>query len=233
MKAVEKGTSAKAYSHYTQAKPDLLARLGEHCSYCERSAKPQDLHVEHIYPKHPHPELERDWNNFLVACNTCNSYKNLYLGNGRQVNLENRFLWPHRENTCRAYTYKASGDVEIAATVPAALVPAAESTREMVGLLLSPAAAEGFQKLGIAYDGANMRSQMWSMAESFRTTYLGNPTPFNATTIARGAAVMGYFSVWMEVFSGIQEVRRELIIAFKADPSCFDAETQPVPKGRL
>lgn len=113
------------------------------------------------------------------------------------------------------------------------LVPVVETTRDMVGLLLSPAVADNYQKLGIAYDGATKRSQMWGMAQGFRAMFMNNPTQAHAATIANGAAIMGYFSVWMEVFTGIITVRRELIRAFKADPSCFDASTQPIPKGRL
>lgn len=233
MKPVKKGASSTQYSEYKKAKPLLLARLGEQCSYCERSGDPQDLHVEHIYPKDPHPELELEWTNFLLACNTCNSYKNLFLGNGRQVNLEARFAWPHLDNTFEAYLYKSTGEVLIAPTVPQAMVPTLEATRDMVGLLLSPAVADNYQKLGVAYDGATKRSQMWGIALGFRLMFIMNPSQSNAEAIARGASVMGYFSVWMEVFSGIQQVRLHLINAFKADSDCFDNNSNPVPKGRL
>jgi len=58
MKPVEKGVAPKPYTAYDQAKPDLLTVLGQQCSYCEAGKDPQDLHVEHIYPKDPHPERE-------------------------------------------------------------------------------------------------------------------------------------------------------------------------------
>ena len=38
----------KRFQPYNKAKADLLDRLGEYCSYCER---PGDLHVEHVVPK--------------------------------------------------------------------------------------------------------------------------------------------------------------------------------------
>jgi uncharacterized protein (TIGR02646 family) len=233
MKPVKKDPDFRRYSPYDKAKPELLKALGEHCSYCERPGAPQDLHVEHIYPKDPHPAHEELWDNFLLACNTCNSCKHAYQGSGRQRNLYGRFVWPHRENTYRAFSYKASGAVEIAAAVPVGLVSVVERTREMVGLLVSPAKAATYQKLGIAYDGAKRRSQMWNMAEGFRTMYLTKPIPADAAVIANGAARLGYFSVWMEVFHDRREMRRELIRAFNADPACFNAATQPIPKGRL
>jgi len=103
----------------------------------------------------------------------------------------------------------------------------------MVGLMLSPAKARAYKKRGVAYDGVDKRSQQWSQAAGFRNMYLPNPTPHGARTIADNAAGMGYFSIWMEVFNDRPEVRRELIRAFRADPACFDANTNPLRKGRI
>jgi uncharacterized protein (TIGR02646 family) len=234
MKPVKKPPEWRKYSPYDKAKPDLLSTLGEQCSYCERAAAPQDLHVEHIYPKKAHPSRETLWDNFLVACNTCNTYKKDHLGNGRQRGLLTRYLWPHLDNTANAFKYKATGKVDIVGTIPAPLKRAAEMTREMSGLLLSPAKAANYQKLGVAYDGATRRSQTWSMASDFRSQYLATPSAANAATIANGASRIGYFSIWMEVFHDQPPMRRELIRAFKADEDCFDrTNTAPVKKGRL
>jgi hypothetical protein len=103
----------------------------------------------------------------------------------------------------------------------------------MVGLMLSPAKAAAFKKRGIAYDGVEKRKQQWDQAQGFRQMYIANPSPQSAIAIANCAAKMGYFSIWMEVFSDRPEVRVELIRTFKADPSCFAATTQPVKKGRI
>jgi uncharacterized protein (TIGR02646 family) len=234
MKPVNKPPNRRTYSPYDTAKPALLHALGGHCSYCERAGAPQDLHVEHIYPAKAHPAQATKWNNFLVACNTCNTYKRLHLGDGRQRSLLKRYLWPHTDNTASAFHYKSTGNVEIAATVPAHLVRAAELTRDMAGLLLSPAKASGYAKLGVAYDGTSRRSQVWRQASGFRQQFLQNPTAANAVVIANGAASIGYFSIWMEVFTDQPVMRRELIRAFQADQNCFDpATTAPVQKGRL
>jgi len=194
---------------------------------------PQDLHVEHMYPKKPHPEFELSWDNFLIACNTCNSYKNIHLGNTRRRRLELRYLWPHRENTYRAFRYYADGRVELRPGLRKPIRKAAEATREMVGLLLSPTKAVAYKMQGIAYDGLDKRAQAWRQAAGFRRIYLNRPSLGSAIAIAEGAMSMGYFSIWMEVFNDRLEVRRELIRVFKADPRCFDAHTQPVKKGRL
>lgn len=234
MKPVNKRARNRLYSPYSAAKPALLAAMGAHCSYCERAGDPQDLHVEHIYPAGAHPARSTKWNNFLVSCNTCNTYKRHHLGDGRQRSLLARYLWPHLDNTARAFVYKSTGEVEVSSNVPAPLKRAAELTIDMTGLLLSPAKATGYEKVGVAYDGASKRSQVWGQASGFKQQFLLAPTASNAAVIADGASNIGYFSIWMEVFRDQPMVRQELIRAFKADPKCFHASTTaPVPKGRL
>ncbi len=233
MKPVEKGGTPSLFQEYGDAKPDLIARIGGFCSYCEVALIPQSLHVEHIYPKDPHPELELQWNNFLLSCTTCNSYKNIHQGSVRQSNLERDYVWPHLENTFRAYEYRSDGRVEVRTDLSVSLQRASSATRRMVGLLLSPARAARYQDLGVAYDGVSVRSEMWDIAQLELDDYLENPRASRAEFISRKAAKMGRFSIWMEVFKDRPEVRREFINAFKADASCFDANTLPIPKGRL
>lgn len=233
MKPVRKGVMRRNFTKYGEAKEHLLEKIGQHCSYCEAFGVPQNLDVEHIYPKKPHPELELKWKNFLIACKSCNSSKNNHLGSGRQTRLESRYVWPHIDNTFRAFEYFPDGSVEIRKGLKKAAKQAAEATRDMVGLLSSPAKAVGYSKRGIAYDGVRKRSQQWKQASNFKAIYLNDPSPFNATVIADAAMQMGYFSIWMEVFSDRPEMRKELIRAFKADAACFDANFQPVKKGRL
>ena len=55
----------KRFHPYNKAKSDLLERIGEYCSYCERTT---DLHVEHVVPRCRRPELAEEWTNFLLAC---------------------------------------------------------------------------------------------------------------------------------------------------------------------
>lgn len=233
MKPVFKGDAPGGATTYKSAKPHLIARLGEHCSYCEAHRDPQDLHVEHIYPQKPHPERENDWENFLVACSTCNSYKNIRLGNQRRRRLEDRYLWPHLDNTFRAYKYLEDGRVDLRPRLQDAVRKAADATRNMVGLTLTPAKVAKYRNLGIAYDGIDKRREQWSITKGLRSSYLKKPSRLAAERLARAAVKMGYFSIWMELFRDRIEVRRELIRAFRADPSCFDIRTKPRKKSRL
>ena len=107
-----------SYTNYSDAKPDLIARisrgnskgkhLGSYCNYCERRIE-TNLAIEHIQPKKGSfgkPELEGEWSNFLVACVNCNSTK------GSKEVLLNTLLLPDRDNTFYAFKYKADGHIE-------------------------------------------------------------------------------------------------------------------------
>ena len=50
----------KSLHPYQRAKADLLERLGNYCSYCERTG---DLHVEHVISRKRCLELEEEWTN--------------------------------------------------------------------------------------------------------------------------------------------------------------------------
>ncbi|RKZ82158.1 MAG: HNH endonuclease [Candidatus Parabeggiatoa sp. nov. 1] len=137
MRAIERGdvpTDAlgqpKQYKQYENAQPDLMERLGEYCSYCERFI-PTNLAVEHIQSKDNkcQPQLERSWNNFLLACTNCNSAK------GTKVcddTTQSYYYWPHLDNTFRAFVYKAGGIIKINPALNAA--EQAQRTLELTGL---------------------------------------------------------------------------------------------------
>lgn len=74
MRPVERGSAPQIYVKYGDAIEDLKSRLGSYCSYCERQVA-ASLAVEHVIPKNLHPELETEWNNFLLGCTNCNSVK--------------------------------------------------------------------------------------------------------------------------------------------------------------
>lgn len=233
MKPVCRGVSRKRYSTYVEAKPELIRRLGQHCSYCEAYRVPTAIDVEHIYPKKAHPRLENSWDNFLLACESCNSKKNKYLGSGRQRALHRRYLWPHIDNTARAFRYYSDGRVSPAPNLPALVQKLAAKTIEMVGFMSSPANAKKYDQLSVSYTGASLRKDAWDQAASIRVDYLLNPTPVRAFHLAGYAVKIGYFSVWMEVFHDRPEFRLQLVAAFKADRKCFGKKTRTVRKGRV
>lgn len=66
---------------------ELIARLGEYCSYCEVELG-ANLAVEHILAKRDNPNLEENWDNLLLACPNCNSHKST------QVQNRDNYYWP-------------------------------------------------------------------------------------------------------------------------------------------
>lgn len=102
MRPVNKGISpAENFSHYKDAAAPLIDRIGSYCSYCERHIETH-LAVEHVVPKYIAPEMEKDWDNFLLGCVNCNSSK------GTTLITESEYFWPHRDNTLKYFNYSNS-----------------------------------------------------------------------------------------------------------------------------
>jgi hypothetical protein len=59
---------------YKQAAKFLLQNIGPFCSYCD-SPLSGNVDVEHVAPKAGYPYFSVDWNNLVLACTACNSYK--------------------------------------------------------------------------------------------------------------------------------------------------------------
>ena len=134
----------RSFNDPSNAKDDLVQRLGPYCSYCERFYSKSALNVEHVLPKEKgmYPELISEWENFLLACTPCNSSKNAYVQ--RQPLYQdaqtgrcyihhfdlNDFVWPHLHNTYEAFEYDEDGNV----SPNAAAGQAAVNTVEMLNL---------------------------------------------------------------------------------------------------
>ena len=119
------------FATYGDAAPYLRERLGRFCSYCERKI-PVNLAVEHVVPKSQKPELEKDWDNFLLACTNCNSQK-------RDKPVEPAdFLWPDTDDTLAAFTYEPSGAIQVAAGLDPLQQANAQALLSLVGLDLPP-----------------------------------------------------------------------------------------------
>lgn len=217
MRPVHRGAPPAVYSHYEDAKQDLVNQLGSYCSYCERRIATM-LAVEHIQPKGltQYAHLENEWTNFLLGCVNCNSAKGA-------VPVEcNAVLLPDRDNTFAAFIYDELGTVEPHPTLPPAARALAVALRDLTGLnrMTHPNWDElvAFSALG----RVGQRVQAWLQAKEARTDFDAGRTWAGA--IAREAAATGFFSIWMAAFDGNPEVRRALIEAFPNTAlDCFDA----------
>lgn len=229
MRPVNSIPSGASLSDHKNAKPNLVAAMGEFCCYCERAQEARDLDVEHIKPQISHPKVALKWSNFLLACTTCNTYKKHYQGNNRQTGILIKQAWPHLDNTFGVFDYDKYGRVKVAgALTNAAHAAMADRTLRMAGLDRTPAVSATYQELGLDYDSTSRRANVWRKAETALNAFLQNPTDIQVQSIADQAESAGFFSIWMHVFANQKAVRRKLIQVFKASAACFDLSANPI-----
>lgn len=180
------------YHPYSKAKLKLSENLGLYCSYCETCINDiRSLAVEHILPKAVFTQLEDRWENFLVACATCNGMDN----KGNTLPHPDCHL-PHTHNTFLSLKYERGGRV---LPNPSLSEPALSNAKRLLSLT-------GIDKLPTPTDRRWMqRAEIWNMATQYRATYdMGRTT---ADTILDLARYSGHWSIWFTVFDGCDEVR--------------------------
>jgi uncharacterized protein (TIGR02646 family) len=202
------------FSDFHDAKPWLMAKLGQYCSYCERQMS-TSLAVEHILHKSGYPELEGRWENFLLSCDNCNSTKRT-----KEV-IAGTILLPDRDNTFSALAYTPDGQVKTRAALDLTTRRMAEDLRELVGLNTR-------LRHGDAGGRITQRKGVWAIAVDAKSDLqisLGNRQVINQ--IVRSASANGFFSIWMAVFEDYPEMKKRFIDAFPGtrESGCFDPET--------
>jgi uncharacterized protein (TIGR02646 family) len=222
MRPVEKGAAPGAYARYRDAGPDLQARLGDYCSYCERQIETH-LAVEHVQAKSLAPALALDWLNFLLACVNCNSSKGDTL-----VNLPDYF-WPDADNTLRAFTYVRGGLIEPEAGLTPALLAKAQATIRLLGLDRFPGNAG--REPTTSDQRWLRRQQAWEKAEWCREVLAAQDTVNVREMVVNLAMARGEFSIWWTVFAGDVDMRRRLRQAFLGTHGAsFNANEDLVPR---
>ncbi len=222
------------YSDYTDAKTELISRIGSgwsngkhissYCSYCERKID-TSLAVEHIEPKggsFAKPHLKGRWDNFLLACVNCNSTK------GSKEVILNDILLPDRDNTFYAFKYKADGNIEALNTLNSLNLTRANNTLALIGL--DKESREAYDDKGnlIAQDRASQRIQVWGIADKALKIYIDNPTNQDIKDlIVENMLLSGFFSVWMIVFDSHQDMKNLFIDSIHGtkESECFNLIT--------
>ena len=211
--------SPKVFSTYQDARGDLINRLGEYCSFCEARLG-SALHVEHKLPKIWHPHLERDWNNFLLACANCNTTK------GSKNLILAEYYWPDRDNTARAFIYLAGGIVNVNPNLHQSEQQQALRTLKLTGLDKTP-----INYLTMSDRRWNNRREAWDIAERSLQNLKNNDTPSMRNQIVELAKAKGFWSVWMTVFRDDTDMLKRFIHAFEGTCcSCFDDQFNLVPR---
>lgn len=214
MRPVDKGAAPAVYTNYQDAGPDLQARLGDYCSYCERQIETH-LATEHVQPKTHVLELRNAWSNFLLGCVHCNSSK----GN-TPVNPPD-YLWPDSDNTLRAFEYVRGGLVQPNSALPAPIQTRAQATITLTGLDKYPGNPG---RAPTSSDRRWLRQQeLWQLAEMDRQRLAMNDSPEVRELIVENALGRGMFSIWWTAFAGDVDMRCRLRRAFRGtDGGCFD-----------
>ena len=209
------------FADYTDAKPDLVDRLGPYCSFCERPVVTQ-LAVEHVQPKglEQYAHLIGCWSNFLLACVNCNSTKNK-----KDVVLD-QVLLPDRDNTYIAFKYLDNGTVMVSEqAIAVGCGDIANALLSLTGLDKSALNTPDVNGKQVALDRVRQRMEAWSQAQVARLRIQGRPDDQLLRDMAIDLAkATGFFSVWMTVFNDDTDMRLRLINAFPgtAASGCFD-----------
>jgi uncharacterized protein (TIGR02646 family) len=224
MRPVERGAAPRVYTNYQDAGPDLQARLGDYCSYCERQIE-TNLAVEHVQPKDPVPALRNEWTNFLLGCGNCNSSK------GATPVVVADYLWPDLDNTLLAFEYGTGGIVSPSPQVPAPIQAKAQQSILLTGLDKDPGNPNVRRRPTSSDKRWHRRFEAWQLAEKSRQRLAQNNTPELREQIIETALARGMFSIWYHAFVGDLDMRRRLRMAFMGTAFvCFDPNEDPLPR---
>lgn len=231
MRPVDKGIAPHTYSRYQDAGPDLQARLGDYCSYCERQIE-TNLAVEHIQPKSHVSRLRTSWSNFLLGCVNCNSSKG-----ANPINVTDYF-WPDVDNTLRAFKYTKGGIIDPSLSLSSSsLMAKADATIILFGLDKYPGNSNKARHPSSSDKRWLTRQQVWQCAETSWARLQKQPTNTDLREqIVETAIGRGLFSIWWTVFANDADMRQRFRLAFPGtDSGCFDhtENCQPRAGGQI
>jgi uncharacterized protein (TIGR02646 family) len=226
MRPVDKGPSPSSYSDYRDAYQDLLDRIGDYCSYCERQIE-TNLAIEHIQPKSKNPLYRTDWANFLFGCVNCNSCKG-----DTSVDLAD-FFWPDMDNTLRAFDYLAGGLVVEHPGLSHSDKLKAQKTIDLCGLDRDPGQTDRNKQPSKSDRRYLKRREIWNLAQLKLQALQDNNTDAFREIIVDLAKAHGLFSIWMKVFENDSDMRWRLIRAFRGTATACFATTDSSAIARI
>lgn len=210
-----------------KAQPHLVKSLGLYCSYCG-IVRGAQIVVEHVFCKDDYQPRTTQWTNFLLSCSWCNGNKSKAEAAARKLGPKlmsdhayaTEFLWPHRDNTMRAFVSDVTGCVRIASGLPPAVDAAARSTFEMVGL----------GKL----DDERWIQRRWIYKLAGREKERLAAGKIDREGVKQLALAHGFWEVWTTVFADDEPMLELLTNAFPGTwPDWNNPAVQPRPGGLL
>jgi uncharacterized protein (TIGR02646 family) len=227
MRPVDKGASPRVFTDYREARDPLMAQIGKYCSYCERILS--DPEVEHQEPKanlkYAHRAL--DWDNFLLACTTCNRQK------GIKDPRQDTIYFPDEANTACAFRHDEASN-QVYPRFDVKTHPdehaMAERTIALTNLNRRLDEFKADDKTGVRREDLRWmhRKDAWEVANRALQRHLtdGALSQKDIESIRELALKTGFFSVWLTVFANEPDVCNDLIAAFVGTRlTCFDPQT--------
>lgn len=210
-------TIKEKYANYRDAKFPLTANIGQYCSYCEGVEKVPSLDVEHIAAKSKGGAIS-DWDNFLLCCKICNSYKG-------SKEVDENYHWPHLNNTFYSLIYDETGRISINSDIPELSKIKAQNLLDLIQLQRYPDTIQHPSTKDFRW---RLRYEAWNKASRQRKLFTeGSITEDDVISYAKD---VGQWSIWFTVFKGIDSIRRRLISDFPGTcASCFDANNHYEP----
>ncbi len=212
------------FKKYSQARGELIKRLGQYCSYCEMRL-PASLAVEHVQPKKPEGENENivdreiNWNNFLLACVNCNSTK------GNEDVVLNDYFWPYTDNTFYFITYSEGGFVTPSNNLTPDQKEKADATIKLTGLdktpLNDPKASD---RRWLS------RKEAWEIATRNKKRLSTSNSCQYRDTLVDLMKENGHWSIWMTVYRDDPDMLKRFIKALPGTRSeYFDENGSAIP----
>jgi hypothetical protein len=226
----QRGSATQTYDYHAIG-AKLIGRIGEYCSYCETPLS-GNAAIEHIVSKSTSPQLETNWENFLLACVNCNSTK----GATRVQSADDlaSYIWPctPRDVQAGGRTFFSPADAfvygldaaqnAVVVAAPGPKQARAQATLEMVGLDKAPAEDAAVKDRRIAN-----RTAVWNLAAATAAGFApylrddGTASTPGAALIAAQiidlAKAAGFWSVWMTLFSQMLAQKPNMAPATRAD----------------
>lgn len=207
----------KVYTSYGQAKDDLRERLSSFCSYCEMNIDNQP-DIEHVSPKSKNSDLEKEWNNFLLGCKTCNIIKD-----DKNEN-RNGFVFPDTHNTSFLYEYSNSG-IKVKDNLLEDIKLLATATFDLVEL------DRDIDTTGRTDDRKLARNNSWNKAQMALEDYCNLiSSTQDKISLARLTAntCNGFFSMWIQIFKDYSEVKKAILENVSGTAmQCYDENYNP------
>ncbi len=190
----------KIFTDWTKAIPFLKERTGTYCHLCEMRVT-NALAIEHILPRKKYPKFESDWDNFLLACNSCNSSK------GSKTPLSPyraMYYWPHLHNTAFAFEY---------GTALPFVKPSGTLNRNQRAKAIRLIRLYGLNKQVTVSGESDPRwlEKMQTLKYAIDSLIEYHHKKITLDAIVRLACSSGFISIWLAVFTDVDAVKKSLI----------------------